>query len=303
MRIIYVANHDAGQYDDEGAITHALAVLGHHVQRLREVKGRRASRLRGDVLLFHKWHDVSMLRWFEGQAFRVFWYFDLVDFHDKSMSQRSLSRMHWMDDIVPHVDLGFCTDGDWVAQDKSGKLFWLPQGADQRSMARELWRGATQDRVLFVGTPRGGAARERFVRWMKERYGSRFVHVERGLHGLALREMVQKSRVVVAPDGPVTDRYWSNRLYVMLGHGGFLLHPHSQGAVQQYVPGQELIFYHDREGLDRHVAYYSNPANAENRLALVEAGLRATRERHTYLHRCRWMMEKITERMRGGQHG
>lgn len=291
MRIIYVAKHDSGGNDDEGAIYHALTSLGHDVQRCREDVGHRAHHLQpADLLLFHKWDDVATLRKF--RCPRAFWYFDLVDFPDPTLAERCERRKDWFARILPHCDVGFCTDGDWVAADRTGKLRWLTQGAD----GRVVGRGAPQVRnpgypsqppILMTGIRNGGTGRASFVDFMRETYGEQFQLVQRGVHGRAMADLIAGAKIVVAPDAPVTDHYWSNRVYNALGFGAFLLHPRCN-VTEQYPM---LTVYDDREHLKRVIDHWLGRDDV--RLVISSLCYQCTIENHLYLHRCQRLLELL----------
>src|SRR5690606_34253746 len=152
------------------------------------------------------------------------------------------TRREWMRHVLPMTTAAYCTDGDWAA---SNNLRHLMQGADERQCSPP---GTQKDiDILFVGNARGHSPeRAQFVSHMRDRYGDRFVHIHR-YFGKRLAHYVQRSRIVIAPPTPVTDRYFSNRIYIMLGLGAFLLHQQSALAASQYRDGEEIVFYN---GLD-----------------------------------------------------
>lgn len=302
MNIVYVAKHDSGGNDDEGAIHYALESLGHKVQRVREVMGHKAPNVEGDVCLFHKWEDVASIR--RMPCPKVFWYFDLVEYEDPTLAKRNANRVAWMRRIVPAVDLGFCTDGDWVNKDQSGKLLRLLQGAD----VRYAGRGEGQDidcdppintpPILLTGIRNGGRLRSSFVDEMAITYGTSFQNVTHGIHQQSLADLIARSRFIVAPDGPVTDHYWSNRVYNTLGFGGFLLHPYCATLTQHYHHGREIVYYANRRELHELIKQYWNAP--EERLRIAMGGLDRTLREHTYTHRCRQLMNIIRERLFNG---
>lgn len=298
MRILYIAKHDNGGNDDEGAIRYALQdVLGHDVIRLHEKRSKAASRLTEsiDFVLFHKWDAIDVLSKLEVP--KVCWYFDLIDAKDPSVSRRSQIRIEWMQRTIPAVDLMFCTDGDWVEQDTSGKLLRLTQGSDGRVVGRGN-KPDDPDRhcaLLFTGNRTGGDRRRRFVDEMQINYRGSFHHVE-NRYGSALADEIAGSQIVIAPDYPVTDRYWSNRVYVSLGFGAFLFHPYCKTLNDQYTDGEELFMYHTRDQLhDLIKTYYHDD---ETRLRVSSAALERTRREHLYEHRCAQMIETIQQRLK-----
>lgn len=296
MRILYVAKHNSGDNDDEGAIAHGLRELGHEVLCVDEtVRGRYIlQHTNYDFVLFHKWQDTATLKRLEMP--KVFWYFDLVDFPDPMIAGRNRNRMEWMQRTIPEVRVGFCTDGDWVNKDRSGKLVRLLQGADQRIAGTGLQQTSRRLKLLFTGTRKGGLGRESFVSEMATNYCGGFTHLgdKNKIHGRALADVIRSADIVVAPDAPITDHYWSNRVYLMLGFGAFLMHPFASTLVRHYTDEKEIVYYRDREELHSKIKYYSE--RPEERERIAAAGLRRTLEQHTYKHRCQQLVNILKER-------
>lgn len=307
MNIVYVARHgQANSNDDEGAITHALRQLGHRVDCVDEnARWSSDDRIRlteswnreYHLLLFHKWDNAEMLS--RVMIPKVFWWFDLVNWPaDPSLGSRSRARVQWMERVIPLVNLGFLSDGDWVAH--NDKLVTLRQGADERVAGRgdaksNGWESDPVD-VLFCGIARGGGReRESFVEEMKQEYGQRFRHIPAGWHGRRLADLIAHAKVVVAPDSPVTDRYWSNRVYLMMGFGAFLIHPLCEDLCRDYRHNEEIVYYSSRGNLHSHIRYAL--ANPEFRARVSEAGLQRTLAQHTYRHRCEVLINTIKERL------
>lgn len=308
MRILYVAKHGSGGNDDEGAIAWALRQLRHEVVCIQEKDGRQVLNLEGDLLLFHKWHDVEALRAVAHRMKRAFWYFDLVETDDPTLQHRCRNRRQWMGDIIPCVTVGFCTDGDWVEKyagrefggTKEGhqdRLVWLMQGCDGRVAGFPFSPVQNQPPILFTGNLKGGLLRQSFVREMNARYGRSFNHIPAGVYGLNLGQTVASSELVVAPDYPVSDRYWSNRVYLTLGFGGFLLHPYSAGVAAHYRPDHEIKFYHDRDHLHELVSVYLGDEKRRHRQAQGVAARERTLKEHTYLARCHQLISEVGRRV------
>lgn len=290
MKILYVATHGRGLNDDEGAIAHALRALGHEVVCVGEGEGVR-NRLPGitaDFLLCHHWSDLDTLHAIPIP--KVFWYFDRIDMGKPAFLPRTVSRRKHVAALTAACDLGFLTDGDQVAADTSGKLHWLPQGADGRIAGRgtasESWD------ILYVGNRRG---REDFLAEMRGRWGRRFHWIPEGCYREQLRDAVASAKVVVAPDWPVSDRYWSNRVYVMLGFGAFLMHPYCATLQQHYQDRDHLVYYHSRTHLHDLINSYLTFPDA--RQALSSAALDHTISAHTYTQRCRDLVRIVRERL------
>lgn len=314
MKILYVAKHGPNDNQDEDAISHALTQLGHTVTCVHEVRRHRTEPLkdtgRFDFCLFHKWATVSEIA--ELRCPAAFWYFDMVRpiDGDATLSTRSESRVSWMRDVLalPNVVAGFCTDGDWVADDvhRSGKLRWLMQGADERYVG---FGAADPDysgpEILFTGMINHGRRRAEHVAHLKERHGDRFGVMGDGgpkyrRHGRELADVFANAKVVVAPDGPNTARYWSNRVYLSLGLGAYLLHPRCDGLLSHYKP-EELTYYDSWNHLDALIDY-ALELPGEFRRMTAKRGLERTKESNLYRHRCvdlvrqvQWLIDPMSQ--------
>lgn len=294
LRIGYIARHDqANSADDEGAITHALQALGHRVERLRERRIHVARRMECDFTLLHHCHDYEAIGRIPGP--KVAWTFDLFDYPDPLLRPRNRERLRWLRELTRVVDLVFATDGDAVAADRTGKMVWLPQGADERVTGPGT-PGSEVVPLLFTGMLRGGGTqRIEFVHEMTARYGAMFRHVEHGVYGRALADLIAAAQIVLAPSGPVTDRYWSNRVFNVLGYGGFLLHPYSEGLAARYTGGEEIVYYHDMDDLHAKIRHYME--RPEERRRIAAAGLARTLAENLYRHRCAELVRVVQERL------
>lgn len=296
MRILFVAKHGSGDNDDEGAVAHALRVLGHEVICVHEMEGIKFNDLCGDLCLFFKWENYEWIEKIGKLMPTVLWYFDLVSSNDPTLAGRMAFRRGWFEKVLPHCLLGFCTDGDFVAQDKTGKLRWLMQGMDERvagpgqPIPNERWPP-----LLFTGMIRHGQKRVEFINHMHDNYGDKFFVLGDGgplrrKHGRELANIFASTKIVIAPDGPSTDRYWSNRIYNTLGLGGFLLHPHCQGLAEDFSE-DDLVMYKDRQDLCDLIDSFMCLPDRREKLAM--AGYEQVMAHHTYRHRCGRLLEEV----------
>lgn len=296
MRIAYVAKHRSGGNDDEGAIAWALSHLGHHVVSIQESEATNSIQSLKpyfedcDLCLFHKWDLHSVVP--KPKMKRVFWWFDLVSWpSDPTLSRRCNNRLDWMSRNVPLVDMGFCTDGDFAAT--SEKLVHLPQGFDTRQT--NLHNDNQDIDLFFAGISKGGGTeRERWVKDVGNLKGS-FLHVEKGVHGQQLADVVARSKICLCPSSPVTDRYCSNRIYNMLGYGGFVLHPKIESLISTQYNSNHLAFYETMPQLMSLVDYWL-PREKERR-QIAECGRQWTFIAHSYLRRCEILLEHVEHRL------
>ncbi|MGL6095391.1 MAG: glycosyltransferase family protein [Fimbriiglobus sp.] len=308
LEILYVAKHDSGDNDDEGAILFALRELGHAVTPVHEIRKHRTPadtdalhRPDYDLCLFHKWADVNSLKTLKVP--KAFWYFDMVvpvD-NDPTLAARGESRRRWMEEVAPACVAGFLTDGDYVVNSGRDNLFQLSQGFDERNAGGigSPIPGYAGPDILFAGMVNHGRKRAEHVARLQARYGDRFGVLGDGgpryrKHGKALADVFASTKIVVSPDGPATDRYWSNRVYLTLGLGGFLLHPFSRKLRDQYA-GSELRMYQDRDFLEALIDHYLDRPNEISQVR--EAGHRRTMLSNLYRHRCEDLIHTVKERL------
>lgn len=284
MRITYIARHGGHDNDDEGAIGYALEQLGHTVTRLPESCSAEDVRaVPRDFILFHKWENMTVMERLKDLPM-AFWYFDLL-VGDGDPRLRMPMRRNWASVATSLCIAGFCTDGDWVALDRTNKLYCLRQGADERKVGPGV-PGSFRPPVLFTGVLLGQERRAHLSRIV----GLYHTHILGGqgykdrIHGRELADMIASSSVVLAPVSPITDRYWSNRVYLTLGFQGFLIHRWARELAKQFAEGEEIVYYHSvQESIDL-IDYYL--PRVEERARIAKNGYERVVKSHLYRHRC-----------------
>lgn len=310
VKFLFLANHFPRDNQDELALTHALRELGHEVFEVQE-KRRHRTQSWGDVLnladscdwvLFLKHPVVSELRELHQRVKLAFWYFDLVDGrYDPTLAARSESRLRWMEEVIPLCRVGFCTDGDWVNlwnmfPGGLQRLIHLPQGADER-VAGFGTRTMDLPPVIFTGMVHHGQTRASHVAHLQKTLGGKFLSFgdspAQRQHGRGLADLFASVDVVIAPDGPGTDLYWSNRIVLTTSLGGFLLHPQCTGLHPYFPPG-EVHYYVSRDHLDQLIHYYLD--NPEKRKEMAMRGYERCLEANLYRHRCVTLVDELRRR-------
>jgi spore maturation protein CgeB len=95
--------------------------------------------------------------------------------------------------------------------------------------------------IGFVGMPDSYNGRWKLVNHLYKTYGYKFTLVEH-TRGLDLNKKLSEIKVVVGDSYPSIN-YWSNRIYEILGRGGFLLHPKTEGLDAEFVDGKHYVSY------------------------------------------------------------
>lgn len=80
------------------------------------------------------------------------------------------------------------------------------------------------------------------------------------------------------------------RAFDVMGAGGFLLSDLQSGFLDLFVPGEDFVYYEDREDLVRKVDYYLK--HETERKAIAQNGHDKIAANHTYKHRVREMLDQ-----------
>ena len=286
MDILYVVSNLTG---DERAIYRSLQLLGAKVQLIYDIDLTTAEGF--DVVLFH--HSSCCLEEIKQMdSLKVVWCFDLMSHHDygrqsfghrKSMAQRA----RWIETVLDIVDVGFFTDGG-VVDAYPEKAIRLTQGAQETNYS--AYREEKYD-ITFAGTI--GPHRERFLQNLQEKISSR-INIVTGtsqVFGEDFANLVAASKIMLAPFSPIKLNYWSNRVYMICGYRGFLLHPFIPELSKQYENGREVVFYTSLGDAAAKINHYLE--HDEQRDLVAEAGWKRTVKEHTYLHRCKTLMKHL----------
>lgn len=277
IEILYLANHGNKVDDDtEGHILKGLRELGSTVYQIHESTDRSILGLDADWLLFHKWYNPELLKkWHKKSAF---WYFDKVEFNG---SQRS----RWMRDTIPLVTKGFLTDGTWLRENPSDKLKLLRQGCGEKLIPSNKQFSA---KLAFTGTLYAGRAE--WYKKLENRHKGQITAL-RGVHNEDLYAACAQIPIFVAPPSPSDDRYWSSRVYMTLGAGGFLLHPYCKELAKEFKDKVDLVYYRSQGELERYIDYYL--AHPKEREAIKVHGFKTCHTKFSYKNRCQNLLKAI----------
>jgi hypothetical protein len=299
MKILYIAKHGPNDNEDEDAISHCLRTLGHEAICIsQDIASQSLHALpQADFMLFHTWGDVQAITRISTP--KAFWNFDMTaNRDDGSLQNRMMYRRAWNDIILPHCICAFYTDGDWVDQDTTGKLYHLMQGADERKIGLGHIKFYNQPPLLFMGMVNHGQKRRAHIQHLSQRWGNQleiFGNNGRRKHGKELADIIAGAKIVIAPNGPNTDRYCSNRIFLTIGFQGFLLHPYCKFLESYYTDREEVVYYRSVEECDELIQYYLD--RPEERYRIAEAGFNRTVKEHLYRHRVTKLMEIVKERL------
>ena len=303
LQIAFLGNFEQ-PWSTEGYAADALERVGHVVHRIHEygvasaadVLGR-IEQFQADCLLFFKGrigvdpNDVAavvrpdpsrlvdVLRHSTVPAY--LWYYDRV--HDYAAEP---SRLEWMRQVAPLCRIAFVTDAGLATTDWAN---WhvLRQGISRPTV--EMIEVPEQDRedIAFVGQVYGD-------RWAELAPVLREFRVNMisSVFGRELSTVIRRHRIILGPGYPSAPGYWSDRVYVVLGHGGFFLAPEVPGMRDE---GLEPGVHYAPLGDDpvRDIRYWL--ARPEERARIARQGQDLVLGRFTYEDRVRELCAAISE--------
>ena len=243
MKIVYFAAF-IGEGNTEEYIARALERAGHEVIRVEDFRNDDAGvvavlqREQPDVFLFCKLNfrvmgaceeqitrSVALLT--EGRkvskAAFVCWVFDpMGPWYDKK-------RFAWASAVLPLCDVFAVTDGRTVETMPGTSL--VRQGVPDDVRIGTSVVGLECD-VLFLGG-NYHPERKRMIQMLRDEFGDRFRHVREGVRGPETADLLASAKIIVGPAWPTAPGYWSNRLYLITGYGGFLFAPEIAGMREE----------------------------------------------------------------------
>ena len=286
MKIIYFANFKEKQSDrTEQHIKKALEELGHEVIPIQEEEYEKISQVKNaDLFLFHK---AGVGRILTEQQFvkllcyiscpKVCWYFDKI----------LPEREEFIAVTVNYADYVFVTDDTYRRRHRFKNMFCLRQGIGEKHSTVQLMDYECD--VAFVG---GVYSQERmdFVTELAKYYGDKF-KVFNNDFNQDLASLCSTAKVIVAPPFLANDFYWSSRIYMILGSGGFLIHPELYGLKEEFEEGKHYVGYKRLEELMPTIDYFLR--RPEAREAIKKQGFRQCWSVATYKHRVKSMLKTI----------
>lgn len=288
MKVLYLGNFENKFSDStEKHISYAFKKLGHEVIEVDEhdFDIEKIISQKPDLFLFHKGGqnaDVPVEKLIELlnrlTCKKVMWYFDKF----------WKGREAWGDLVIPFCDYAFVTDGSYMRRRNFKNVYYLNQGIGNEDMSLGTLKEHLKVDIAFTGTVYG--EREAFTKALKEVYGDKF-RVFNSSFGRNLYDLAASVKIFIAPKHPSDDHYWSSRVYMILGSGGFLLHPKLEGLKQEFKDGEHLVMYRNGKELREKIDYYLE--HEEEREKIRMAGYKYVTENLTYQHRIEQMLKQI----------
>lgn len=199
-------------------------------------------------------------------------------------------------------DIVFSTDGghDKEFRDAGVNHVNLRMGIyePEAYLGKPIYPTANTVQVAFIGSiyEEIWPYRKELVDWLGLTYKNKFMHV--GARGEVrhddLNNFVATVKVIVG-DSVYSPNYWSNRIYEVIGRGGFIIHPMVEGLEKEFTPYEHFVPYTfgDLKGLKEKIDYYMTHDEERERIRL--AGFEHCKKHHTYKHRVQKMLDILKE--------
>jgi hypothetical protein len=201
------------------------------------------------------------------------WYYDRVHEYDAEPM-----RLDWMRRVAPLCRVAFVTDGGLASTDWAN---WhvLRQGINRPSVTMVEVPEQDREDLAFVGQLYGA----RWDEMTPVRKGFKLNVISR-VFGRELSPLIRKHRIVLGLRYPSAPGYWSDRIYVILGHGGFFLVPEVPGMREEGLePGVHYTPLGDDPIAD--IRYWL--VRPEERAQIARRGQELVIDRFTYEDRVR----------------
>jgi len=292
-------------YDEEGK-ARALESLGHEVVRYDEMVFNRSPHNSTSTLLSQNPDVLIYTKLRIPQAEELL----------KESRDRGITTVCW----VP--DLYFGLDREHLIQEKSpiftSDFVFTPDGGNQHQFEKMgvnhvcvrqgipeeyLCEQNTPDAdrdldIVFIGTCQSvhGARRKNLLNYLQHTYGNKFHWFgktgDNEVRESELQKIYNRSKIVIGDCVP-SPKYWSNRVYEVMGRGAFLLHPRVEGIEDCFIDGQHASFFEmdNYADLSSKIDFYL--INHEKREKIAQNGLKEVSLHHTTRQRAQYILEII----------
>lgn len=283
MKIVYFANFGNKNSDStEEHIAYSLNKLGHIVFKIPESTPEMIPK-DCDLFLFHKggFHLDRALK--RVNYPKVFWYFDKI-WH---------GREDWMRQVTPRVDFGFLTDETWLKAHPSEKMVVLRQGiGNETNYIGKPDPARFRGKIAFTGSVYKG--REEFIETLRKTFGNDF-QIYNNVFGRDLYDLCATIPIILAPPFPSDDFYWSSRIYMVLGSGGFLVHPRLAGLKEcdGLIDGVHYAGYNDEFEMIEQIRHYL--VFPKKRKEIQMQGYKYVTKELNYTNRCQKLLEILAQ--------
>lgn len=313
MKIAFLGNFSV-DYSSESQYVVTMENMGHEVIKLQEGKATGEEVLKAafqsKVFIWVHTHGWITPGLDMGEVLQELKRYNVptVTYHLDLWKGLDRERDLENDPFYKQIGHFFATDKlmtDWFNENTQVKGHYLPAGVFENETLMLESNGSIVPEVVFVGS-RGyhqeWPYRPQLLDWLGDTYGDNFGQYSgeegtRGLkRGLHLNQLLADTKIVVGDSlciGFSYPHYWSDRVYEIMGRGGFLIMPYIQGLDDYFEDGKHLVFYEygDYADLKSKIDFYLE--NDEAREYIRHQGFELVKSRDTYTHRWQTIFDEL----------
>lgn len=222
-----------------------------------------------------RWWGLSNREWQirESAMFQVRWLFTADGDHDQEWADAGVNH-RW---LPPGVFAPECVPGtpkdEWLS-DVAFIGNWQEYGHAEhwpyRKAMLDHLRSELADRLAF---------------WPRQS--------EPGPWGPDYNDLLASVKVVVGDSWQGANRYWSNRVFEVIGRGGFCVHPAVPALVDMLPEGLGVAYFEPGDWEAMTTAIEQWTADNDGRAAAIAAGQAFVREHHSYTSRMSHMLDTM----------
>lgn len=303
MKIYYIGDF-SNEHTTESYIAQTLKKLDQDIIKVQEgnIKEEDIKKqldiYQPDLLFFAKGKIIGgvdslerVIKSFNGK--KSFWLFDVM--YDFPLEP---SREEWMNRIGPLVDHAFVTDKSAVGFYKKAGINYhiLRQGFMQdQFFETKKNKEMSKFEIGFVGS-----VYEKSRRDLIDFVSHNFKFILRGdkdmyeLRGKDMCEFCQNVPIILGDSFGNRAGCWSNRIYNMIGSGGFFLGPYIEGINEDFTDGTHFVSYEkgNFNQLREIISFYLR--DSSKRKEISSQGKHHVLTKHTYETRCKNLLEMIS---------
>jgi len=198
-------------------------------------------------------------------------------FHEKVMG----NKMKIITTLLPSVDKLFLADGTWVRRFENEKIHVLHPAAKE-NMPKGTFKKELQCDIAMIGTLYGDRMKQ--FEFLKSKFGDGFKLFD-DKFGKDFADVCKSAKVVLAPQYPFDDFYWSDRIYNVAAAGGVCIHPRAYGITEEgFKDGEHYIDYYTEQDLFVTLSMILEKESDKVRKGISQQA-KAFVKAHTYGHR------------------
>ena len=313
-KITFLGNFQV-DFSSENHHAKSLEALGHTVVRFQEGRGTTIGKVLREASTSDLFVWVHTHGWETPGQERVDIIRELRESNVPTMTYHldlwfGLKRQNDLENDPFYKNIGhfFATDklmADWFNENTAVRGHFLPAAVfGPECYIHPDYDGTFDYDVIFVGSKGYHPEypyRPELVNFLRDTYGSRFLHVggdgDTGvIRGDDLNRIYARSKIAIGDTLNIDFKYpyySSDRLFESTGRGGFTIYPNIFGLDAFFEDKKEIVFYEhgNLKDLKTKIDYYLE--HDEERESIRVAGHERAKNEHTYKHRWATILKEL----------